>query len=34
MAANCRKSKRETFWKGIRDPGLFAIEQQLKSRLA
>jgi hypothetical protein len=34
MATNCRKSKCETFWKGSRDAGFFAIEQQLKSRLA
>jgi hypothetical protein len=25
-------SKRETFWKGSLDAGVFAIEQQLKSR--
>jgi hypothetical protein len=31
--ANGRNSKRETFWKGSGDAGLFAIEQQLKSRL-
>jgi hypothetical protein len=33
-AANGCNSKPETLWKGSRDAGLFAIEQQLKSRLA
>jgi hypothetical protein len=31
-AANGCNSKRETFWKGGRDAGWFAIEQQLKSK--